>query len=281
MMQSFCPSFAVAWVLAAGSLQVVAGPAQSPETEFPGNRSDWHGFDRFDFKHEGRSCIVVRPETAASGRPWIWRARFFGHEPQVDVALLKRGYHLAYCDVAGLFGSPQAVAIWDRFYALLTDRYRLSPKPVLEGMSRGGLMIYNWAAANPERVACIYGDAPVCDFRSWPGGRGQGRGSESAWKACLKAYGLTEAQALQYRHNPIDRLEPLAAARVPILHVVGEADDVVPVAENSAVIEHRYRQLGGRIRVISKPGVGHHPHSLEDPEPIVRFILKHSQKAPQ
>jgi len=41
----------------------------------------------------------------------------------------------------------------------------------------------------------------------------------------------------------------------------------VPVAENTAVLAERYRALGGRIEVILKPGVGHHPHSLEDPAP--------------
>ena len=34
------------------------------------------------------------------------------------------------------------------------------------------------------------------------------------------------------------------------------------------------RRHGGNIQVIHKPGVGHHPHSLTDPGPIVRFILR-------
>jgi len=71
--------------------------------------------------------------------------------------------------------------------------------------------------------------------------------------------------ALAYKGNPIDSLEPLAKAQVPVLLVVGDADDVVPVAENSAIVEERYKKLGGPITVIHKPGVGHHPHSLKDP----------------
>jgi pimeloyl-ACP methyl ester carboxylesterase len=81
---------------------------------------------------------------------------------------------------------------------------------------------------------------------------------------------------LAYNLNPIDNLEPLAKARVPLLHVVGDADTVVPVAENTAIVENRYKELGGTIQVIVKKGVGHHPHSLDDPTPIVDFILKHS-----
>jgi pimeloyl-ACP methyl ester carboxylesterase len=245
--------------------------------EFSGRQSDWHGFTRFDFQHEGRSCIVVAPDETAAGRPWVWRARFFGHEPQADVALLKLGYHIVYCDVGNLFGSPQAVEHWNRFYELLTTKHGFAKKTALEGMSRGGLIIYNWAAANPEKVACLYGDAPVCDFKSWPGGKGTGKGSAGDWQRCLQAYGLTEEQALRYDRNPIDQLEPLAKAGIPILHVVGAADDVVPVAENTAVIEQRYRVLGGAMEIISKPGVGHHPHALKDPQPIVDFIVRHTQ----
>lgn len=245
--------------------------------EFPGKHSDFHSFDRYDFQSNSRQCIVVTPKTAKTGNPWIWRARFFGHEPQLDVALLQQGYHVAYVDVSGLFGSPQAVQIWNDFYTLLTTEHDFDKRPVLEGMSRGGLIVFNWAKANPDKVRCIYADAPVCDIKSWPGGKGSAKGTPIAWKQCLDAYGLTEAQALDAtsplsRVNPIDGLEPLAKSRVPILCVVGDDDVVVPVAENTAIVQQRYSDLGGPIQVIHKPGIGHHPHSLKDPTPIVDFI---------
>lgn len=239
---------------------------------FPGKQSEWSGFTRYDFTYADRACIVVAPKDAAEGRPWIWRARFFGHEPQTDIALLGKGFHLVYMDVAGLFGSLQAVALWDQFYAYLTTEHGFAPKAALEGMSRGGLIVYNWAAKNPEKVACIYADAPVLSISSWPGGKGAGKGSPSDWKTCRGVYGLTEDEAVAYDKNPVDQLAPLAAAQIPLLHVCGAADDVVPVAENTAILEERYRALGGSIRVILKEGVGHHPHSLEDPAPIVDFI---------
>lgn len=241
---------------------------------FPGKTSDWNGFTRHDFDFNGRKAVIVAPAEAAEGKPWIWRARFFGHEPQADIELLKKGFHLTYCDVGGLFGAPQAVEIWDAFYAEVTTKYGFSKKPALEGMSRGGLIIYNWAKANPDKVACIYADAPVCDIRSWPGGKGEGKGSPKTWEQCLKVYGLTDAESEAHRGNPIDGLKPLVDAGVPLLHVVGDADDVVPVSENTAILEKRIRELGGEIEVIHKPGVGHHPHSLEDPKPIVDFVLK-------
>ena len=151
---------------------------------------------------------------------------------------------------------------------------------MLIGLSRGGLYAYRWASENPDKVAVIYGDAPVCDFKSWPGGKGQGKGSPGDWSQLLKYYGFQdEAQALAYRGNPVDALEPLARAGIALLHVVGDADDVVPVAENTALIETRYRKLGGEVQVLHKPGVGHHPHGLDDPTPVVDFILAHGTRA--
>ena len=243
---------------------------------FPGKTSTWHGFKRHDFTVDGRKCILVTPEEPAKGKPWVWRARFFGHEPQADIALLKRGFHVAYCDVAGLFGNPKAVAHWEAFHKLLTEKHQFSKKPALEGMSRGGLIIYNWAAKNPDKVACLYGDAPVCDIRSWPGGKGTGKGTPRDWQKAMAAYGITEDNATEFKGSPIDNLSPLAKAKVPILHVVGDADKVVPVTENSDVVEKRYRELDGEIKVIRKKGVGHHPHALKDPKPIVDFIVKHA-----
>jgi alpha-beta hydrolase superfamily lysophospholipase len=94
----------------------------------------------------------------------------------------------------------------------------------------------------------------------------------------LKVYGFTEEQALAYRKNPVDNLGPLAKANIPILAVIGDADEVVPVSENINLVEARYQALGGRIRVIRKPGGKHHPHSLTDPAPIVDFAIRATAK---
>jgi len=240
-------------------------------------RSLWNGFERLDFTCGGRSCMLVLPKKPAPGNPWIWRTEFFGHEPQADIALLGKGFHAAYVNVQNLYGAPVALDAMDAFYACLAKQYRLAPKVVLEGFSRGGLFAFNWAARNPEKVACLYVDAPVCDFKSWPGGKGRGKGSRSDWERCKQVYGLSEAEALAYRLNPVDNLAPLAKAKIAILSVCGEADTVVPIEENTRLVQRRYEQLGGEIEVIAKPHCDHHPHSLKDPAPIVDFILRHTR----
>jgi lysophospholipase L1-like esterase/pimeloyl-ACP methyl ester carboxylesterase len=239
---------------------------------------NFYGFQGYDFTFRGRNAKIVIPKIAAPGHPWVWRARFWGHEPQTDIALLERGFHVVYCDVSEMFGNKQALSIWNDYYKLLT-RAGLAKKSVMEGMSRGGVYIYRWAATYPKRVSAIYADAPVLDLKSWPGGKGKGKGkgkgSPETWDIFKKDFNIkSEDEATAFKGNPINLTRKLAKAGFPMLHVVGDADDVVPVAENTALFEQKIRDAGGSIQVIHKPGVGHHPHSLQNPQPIVDFILR-------
>lgn len=235
---------------------------------------NFYGYDLVNFELNTVACKLVRPKKITPGKPWVLRARFWGHEPQTDIALLERGFHIAYCDVADLFGGPEAVRRWDGFYKLMTAG-GLSKKVVLEGMSRGGLIVYNWAERNPEKVVAVYADAPVLDGKSWPGGLGNGKGSKAEWEKFKKAYGLkTEKDVADFKGNPIHKINSIAKGGYPMLHVCGAADEVVPIMENTKPFEEGIRAQGGSIEVIYKEGVGHHPHSLENPTPIVDFILR-------
>ena len=242
-------------------------------SEQVGTRSQWMGYDMLDSTLNGVNFKVVFPKQANDNRDWIWRARFWGHEPQTDLALLEQGFHVAYIEVGGLFGSPKATKIWDDFYAFASERFQLNKKVVLEGMSRGGLIIFNWANQNADKVACIYGDNPVCDFKSWPAGRYSASVNSKEWKQCLSEYGFDEQEALQAKTNPIDHMENVAKAQVPILCLIGDVDKVVPFVENTALIQNKLQKLGWDVTILHKPEVGHHPHSLKDPKPIVDFIL--------
>lgn len=239
---------------------------------FPGLKGKWKGFDQYTFAYQDREAIVVCPKHAATGNPWIWRPAFFGAFASVDEELLRRGFHVVYYDLTHLYGSPRAWKSGTDFYWNMVRMYGLSPKVTLEGFSRGGLFAYNWAADHPDKVACIYVDAPVCNVFSWPG-----RSPENAglWKGLLEEWGLTDDQMNSFSGNPIDRLKPLADARIPVICVCGDSDKVVPFSENSAIVRQRYTAMGAPFELILKSGVDHHPHSLSDPAPVVDFIIRH------
>ncbi len=240
----------------------------------PTRTDTWKNFTRYHFTVDGCACWVAAPPKPREGNPWVWCMEFptaFDNRTGV-VPLVEDGFHYVYMSVGNTFGCPSAQVHLDAFYRHLVEK-GLSEKATLIGVSRGGLYAYRFAAAHPERVTCIYGDAPVCDFKSWPGGKGKGRGSAGDWASLIKLYGLNdEAEAMAYKENPVDLLAPLAKANIPLIHVVGDADDVVPVEENTAVIQQRYKALGGAMTVFHKPGCGHHPHGLDDPTPVVKLI---------
>src|SRR5882724_886188 len=147
-----------------------------------GEKTAWHGFDRYDFlmdeqtlaikpikaqddemdgiKHQikgQRRCIVVVPKTVAAGNPWSWRGCYWNHQPQAEVELLKRGFHIAYIESSATL---QPGRQWDAWYDFLTDKLGLSRKPAFVGMSKGGEFAYMWAADHPDKVSCIYADNP-------------------------------------------------------------------------------------------------------------------------
>lgn len=234
----------------------------------------WNGYRQLLFECCGHESLVVIPHQPRPDRKWIWRAEFFGAFDMADRALLERGWYLAYHRVSNQYGCPESIAQFHKFQTIITQDFHLAPKAVLFGFSRGGLYAVNYAASYPQCVSALYLDAPVTDIRSWPGGKGVGEGDPGCWQECLNCYGLTEETAAGFEQNPIDRLQPLAEAGIPILLVAGDSDTVVPYAENGAILEQRYRELNGKITVIHKPGIGHHPHSLENPAPIVDWILE-------
>ena len=259
-----------------------AAAAGSVDLDFPGATVDqWHGHARQRFQFEGAEAWVVVPATPLPGNPWSWCLMFPDAftDRCAAPALVARGFHHAFLDVGNTFGSPAAVAKLARFHDELVRR-GLSPRPALIGISRGSLYAHRFASDHPDKVSVIYGDAGVCDIRSWPGGAAAGRkgkGSPGDWAEVKKLYGFADdAAALAWTGNPVDTLAPLAKAGVALIHVVGDADDVVPPEENGLVVAERYRALGGTVELIHKPGIGHHPHGLDDPAPVVEFVIRHA-----
>jgi sialidase-1 len=244
----------------------------------------WKGFTRCDFYFKGMEARLIIPNKTLLGRPWVWRARFPDWHTDADSILISRGFYLTYVNTDDQIGSPAAVKIWDEFYEYLTQKYQLQKKVALMGVSRGGLYVYNWAKKNPEKVSCIYAEAPVCDFKSWPGGFGKSKGSPADWELVKKQYGFTsDEEARQYKNNPIDSLENLAAAKVPILHMIGLDDKIVPPDENTFPLVNKYIKLGGIATVVpctngAQKLEGHH-FTIETPELVADFITYNRYKA--
>lgn len=253
--------------------------------EFTGAAVNYLGFNRYDFQVGGRAALVVVPRKPAPGNPWIWRTYFWNHKPRFDSLMASRGYYLAFIDAPNLFGAPQAVAAMDALYDHVTRGYGLSRKPTLVGISRGGLYAYRWSMAHPDRVSSIYGDAPVMDFVSWPCGcYGTGKGSSGDWTLLKTVYGFGgDAEAKAFAGNPYANMKLLALAGIPLIHVYGETDEVVPPGENTLRANDSLKAYGSPMKLLPKPGIGHvHGLSASDGglpgqmDTLVNFVVRYT-----
>lgn len=240
-----------------------------------GHRAVFSGHAGEEFSMDGHRAFVIPSPHAHPGRPqpWVWYAPTLPGLPGPEETWMFGKFHAAGLAIAGIdvgesFGSPRGRAVFTAFHQHVVSRRGFASKPGLLARSRGGLMLYNWAVEHPESVACIAGIYPVCNLASYPG----------LAKAC-DAYGLTESElaARLAEHNPLERVAPLAAARVPILHLHGDNDVIVPLADNSAALAERYRRHGGELRLIVVKGGGHDrwPGWFESPE-LVDFMIRHA-----
>lgn len=198
-----------------------------------------------------RGGVYMPRERKGTGPvPWVWYAPN-GLGPAnawMVKRLLDAGVAVASVNVGESQGNPAGRAVFTAFYEKAVKDLGLTRKAVLLPQSRGGLMLYNWAAEHPECVAAVGGIYTVCDLRSYPG-----------MKKAAEAYGMTEAEFEKVlpEHNPIDRLAPLAKAGVPIFHIHGDKDGTVPVEKNAGELVKRYKALGGQAELLIIPGGGH------------------------
>jgi len=254
----------------------------------PGPAEGFHGFAIHRVEAGSNTVQVLVPSAPAKGQPWVLAAELYpvenptvGRMGRVQLELVRRGFHVVALSLGNTFGAPDAIARYDAVHRTMTREYGLASRIALMGLSREGLAISRWAAANPGKVGCLYLDKAVCDFKSWPGGRlGVGPGSPDDWRSLQAAYGFkTESEAMSYPWNPIDLAPKLVAHGVAILYLAGETDVPVPWSENGARMQQEYKRLGGTFESILHTGEGHHPHGPPDAGPVVDFISRHQSNA--
>lgn len=232
------------------------------------------GGQRDDFEIAGCDAFVLHPtKPAANGKkPWAWYAPAIGGNPgKSNLWLVNRlrdqGFYVVGLYVGETFANPKSREQFAEFYLHLTETYGLDSKAALIAQSRGGLNHYNFAADHPEWVSCIAGIYTVGDLRSYP-----------KLERAAPAYEVTPAElnAQIKLHTPVERLAPIAAAKIPILHIHGDADKVVPLEQNSGAIAERYKALGGEMELIIVPGKGHEFDArFFESEAMLGFIVKH------
>lgn len=224
------------------------------------------------FLVEGRTAFLISPtqKPAMDRTPWVWYAPTLPNLPGPEEQwmferFLQSGIAIAGIDVGESYGSPAGHKLYSALYRELTERRNHALKPVLLGRSRGGLMTLAWASENPDKCGGFAGIYPVCNVASYPG-VSQASG----------AFQLSpdEFQARLTEFNPVDRLEALAKAKVPLFAIHGDVDKVVPLEANSGLVRERYQKLGGTMQLIVPPGQGHNMwQGFFQSRELVEFVI--------
>lgn len=229
------------------------------------------------FTVEGCTAFLIFPTQQASGTkiPWVWYAPTLPGLPGTEEIwmferFLNVGIAIAGIDVGESYGNSEGRAHFSALYRELVKNRKFSKKACLLVRSRGGLMLYNWAAEHPASVACIAGIYPVCNLNSYPG-----------IKNACGAYNMTEEQLMEKlaENNPINRLGGLAKEKVPIFHIHGDSDTVVPLEDNSGELARRYHKLGGEMTVLVPKGQGHNMWTgFFQCQELVDFVITHARE---
>ncbi len=227
------------------------------------------------FEVAGHTAFLYAAPKPAETKPWVWYAptlkgvSLAGRKMYFE-AFMKAGISLAGFDLGEVRGAPASSEKFTLFYDAMVKR-GYSPKPILLGQSRGGIMTLAWAFRHPDKVKAWVGIYPVCNLLSYP---------MKNKSVTLADFALPEAEfvARVKEFNPIDNLAGLAANKVPMFAVHGDSDTLVPYNDNTKLLKERYEAAGGPITVKIIPGEGHKATAafFECPE-LVEFVSKHAR----
>lgn len=236
----------------------------------------WNGFEQIEFQFEGHYATVVLPEIKKENASLILKTEYFNAFPETEIALLNEGCYLGYIQNDNRWGTDDDLERKAGFIGYVTEKYGLKEKCVPVGMSCGGIFAVKLAAKFPEKVACLYLDAPVVNYMSCPCGFGIGNSLRETNEEILNALNLPDiSRLLAYREMPLDNLPRLAESRIPAVIVAGDSDTTVPFTEIGIFIKETYEKYDIPHEVYIKEGCDHHPHGLDNPTPVVEFIKKY------
>lgn len=239
-------------------------------------RQVWNGFDCEDFCFEGQEAVIVFPKEGTAVGRLALKTEYWGAYPDVEIRLLQHGFHLAYIKNRTRFATQDDCDRKARFVAYLAEKYALSEKCVPIGMSCGGAHAVRFAGFHPEHTACLFIDAPVLNYSSFPGKLGNAE-YERVWETeFVRAYPeVKRYQLCGFDAHPMNMADVLVRHGIPVLMVYGTEDLTVPYEENGRLFEEAFAGTD-LLETIRVPLRGHHPHGMiGSNEPIVNYILAH------
>ena len=245
---------------------------------------EWWGFKRHKFQFQGCDAWIAEPHVTAGDGRWswcmVWPEAFV---PRVGiVSLLEHGFYHVHIDTFATRANKEGIRIMREFHDMLVGM-GLSPKANLIAMSWGGYFSLRYSEENPDRIAAIYLDAPVCNAAdTHPSAADRLELICQQWNM-----GVDEIKASIL--NPLNNVKAIADAKIPVFAIISGADDVVIPDLNFGLLEAEFGKLGvpvhtladkdmeqilkgvqpGNVYVLRRRPWAHHPHGLDNVTPLM------------
>lgn len=224
------------------------------------DKKSFYGFACEEFEFEDTTGIVVSPDSNSNSKI-VFKTEYWGAFPELEIELLKRGFHLVYVKNNNRLANRSNCDLKARFIQYVSQKYNLDCKCILVGMSCGGAQAINFAAYHPEFASCLVMDAPVVNFLDFPGKYNK---YEDIWdKEFAQAYpNVKRSDLFTLQDNPINNIPKLIENRFPIIMLYGTEDMTVDYFSNGKFIEEAYSENDELLTIIPRSFQGHHPHGL-------------------
>lgn len=183
--------------------------------------------------------------------------------PQTEIEFVKRGFHIAFVENESRFATKSDCEKKARFVKYISEKYKLRNKCIAVGYSCGGAHAVNFAGLFPDKVCCLFIDAPVLNFCDYPG-RIPDEKCEKVWnEEFVLAYpGITRAALLNFNNHPMNKISILKQHKIPIIMLYGTEDQLVNYNLNGKLLEIEYADTPELLTVIERYLNGHHPHGF-------------------
>lgn len=236
----------------------------------------WYGFEKVQFSFQEREAILVLPHQGTEIGRLALKTEYWGAYPDVEIQLLKRGFHVAILKNKTRFATKEDCDAKAEFVKFLAEKYGLSEKCVPIGYSCGGAHAIRFAGFYPELISCVFVDAPVLNYNDFPGRLGDPE-CEKVWeKEFVNAYpGIKRYQLVNFSEHPLNMADALISNKIPVIMVYGEEDRTVFYEKNGKLLEFAMEGTD-LLKVVHVRFRGHHPHGkIGNNTEIVQYIVDH------
>ncbi len=239
-------------------------------------KTTWDGYKVETFQLEGTTVFIAIPDTPNKNRDFAFKTEYWGAYPNAETMLVDAGFHVVGVRNETRLSPDRDLDREARIFGILSEKYGLNSKCVPVGMSFGGSHALRFAGRHPDRVKCVWIDAPCTNYFYCPGTIG--KFDDIFEGEFQKAFpGMKRYQLLNTDINPITKADIIIENKIPVLMTYGLEDTTLDYNYNGALLEEAFSEHPELLTVIPVKFRGHHPHGLmHDNTPVVDFILKNT-----